>query len=227
MRQLTGLVLVGLIHMLPISALAGDLPYNSPEYRGWIKEMKSAERGPFSQIRWFCTDGTVLPPKPYACKDHGGGHQHGEWNERTLELRKQGYLVANLLAGMDPENFIDDPGFRNAFAQILIERFLVSADDGWILRHALFYRGAIQEEDEREAARQLLLTMASRPEWIGAGFPALRAGVRMLPHGSSSASIQLVRQLSASLSDQDDGFKPLRAKIHGSPGAEDAQSVRE
>jgi hypothetical protein len=49
----------------------------------------------------------------------------------------------------------------------------------------------------------------------------------MLPHGANSASIQKVRQVSASLSDQDDGFKPLRAKIHGSPGADDARSVRE
>ena len=49
----------------------------------------------------------------------------------------------------------------------------------------------------------------------------------MLPHGSNSASIQKVRQVSASLSDQDDGFKSLRAKIHGTPGAEDAASVRQ
>ena len=69
--------------------------------------------------------------------------------------------------------------------------------------------------------------MSSRDHWIGPGFPALRTGVRMLPHGSNSASIQKVRQVSASLSDQDNDFKPLRAKIHGSPGAEDADSVRE
>ncbi len=40
----------------------------------------------------------------------------------------------------------------------------------------------------------------------------------MLPHGKDSASVQKVRQMSASLSDRDDGFKPLRAKIHGAPG---------
>jgi len=73
----------------------------------------------------------------------------------------------------------------------------------------------------------LLMEMSSREYWIGPGFPALRAGVRILPHGEDSASIQKVRQVSASLSDQDDGFKPLRARIHGSPGAGDARSVRE
>ena len=226
MRKSFTPLLIGLLLTLPVSSFADETSVNTAEYQTWAGEMKAAERGPFSRIRWFCNDGAVLPPQSYACKDHGGGYQHGEWNKKTLEMRKQGYLVANLLAGMDAGQFIEEPDFGNAFAQILIERFLVGVDDGWILRRALFYRGAIQEEDERAAARNLLEEMASRPEWIGPGFPALRVGVRMLPHGANSASIQKVRQLSASLSDKDAGFKPLRAKIHGSPGAEDAQSVR-
>ncbi len=221
------LLLIGLINLLPVLTIAAENSETSSEYRAWIEEMERSERGPFSRLRWFCTDGTVLAPKAYACKDHGGGYQHGQWSDKTLELRGQGYLIANVLAGLDAGRFIDEAGFGNAFAQILIERFLVGADDGWILRRAQFYRGAIQEEDEREAARNLLVEMVSRPEWIGPGFPALRVGVRMLPHGVNSASIQKVRQLSASLSDKDVGFKPLRAKIHGAPEAADANSVRE
>ena len=231
MRQCLSLILVGLLQFVPLSLCASETVTENPakvlKYRGWVEEMQGLERGPFSRLRWFCNDGTVLPPRSYACKDHGGGFQHGEWSDKTLELRKQGYLVANILAGQDTNKLIDDPDFRNIFAQILIERFLVSADDGWILRRALFYRGAIQEEDERAAARGLLMEMSSRDQWVGPGFPALRSGVRMLPHGANSASIQKVRQLSASLSDQNDAFKPLRAKIHGSPGAEDAKSVRD
>ena len=227
MRQFMSLILVGLIQIVPASLSADESISDILEYRSWINEMEGLERGPFSHLRWFCNDGIVFPPKSYACKDHGGGYQHGEWSKKTLELREQGYLVANVLAGLDANSMVDDPGFRNLYAQILIERFLISADNGWIMRRALFYRGAIQEEDERAAARDLLLEMASREHWIGPGFPALRAGVRMLPHGSNSASIQKVRQVSASLSDQDAGFKPLRAKIHGTPGAEDAASVRE
>jgi hypothetical protein len=225
MRKTISLCLVGLLtlaHGTVGSAERGD----APNYRGWIEEMKEAERGPFSRIRWFCNDGTVLPPQAYACQPHGGGHQHGEWSEQTVELRRQGYLVANLLAGVDPEVFLADPKIHDAFAQMLIERYLVSADDGWILRRALFYRGAIQEEDEREGARALLTAMAANDEWIGPRFAALRAGVRLLPHGADSASIQKVRQMSASLSDRDEAFKPLRAKIHGAPGAEDAERVR-
>ena len=227
MRPCLSLILIGLFQMFPSSLPADESSTNISEYRSWIHEMQGLERGPFSRLRWFCNDGTVFPPRTYGCKDHGGGHQHGQLNEKTLELRQQGYLIANVLAGLDAGSMVDDPDFHKLYAQILIERFLIGADDGWIMRRALFYRGAIQEEDERAAARSLLLEMSSRDHWIGPGFPALRTGVRMLPHGSTNASIQKVRQVSASLSDQDPGFKPLRAKIHGTPGAEDAASVRQ
>ena len=231
MRRSLSPVFLGLLLLISPSLFASETANGTPaevqKYRGWVDEMAGQERGPFSRLRWYCNDGTVLPPKAYACNKHGGGYQHGEWSDKTRELRSEGYLVANVLAGLDAATWVDDPGFRKLYSQILIERFLVSTDDGWILRRALFYRGAIQEEDERAAARSLLMEMGSRDHWIGPAFPALRAGVRMLPHGANSASIQKVRQVSASLSDQDDGFKPLRAKIHGSPGADDASSVRE
>jgi hypothetical protein len=218
----TGLLLVVIAASAGLSAAEGD----ATTYRGWIEEMKSSPRGPFERIRWFCKDGTVLAPKAYACGPHGGGHQHGEWSERTKTLRADGYFVANLLAGVDPDALLADPQFADRYAQMLIERYLVSADNGWILREALFYRGAIQEEDEREGARELLTAMAAQPEWIGPRYAALRAGVRMLPHGKDTASVQKVRQMSASLSDRDAGFKPLRAKIHGAPDADDADQVR-
>ena len=230
MRWLLSFIVIGFFQSVsPVFASESALapPPELQTYRAWVDEMKTLHRGPFRRLRWFCNDGTVFPPKPYPCAERGGGHQHGQWNEKTLELRQQGYLVANILAGQNAAELADDPDFRNIYAQLLIERFLVSADDGWILRRALFYRGAIQEEDERAVARELLVELASREQWIGPNYAALRVGVRMLPHGSNSASIQKVRQVSASLSDRDDQFKPLRAKIHGSPGAEDAASVRD
>jgi len=226
MHHLFLICLASLLLPSTLAATVSEEPMDTAPYRASIERMKTLERGPFVRLRWFCNDGTVHPPRPYACGERSGGFQHGEWSSETIALREQGFLVANILAGMDVKAALDDPGFADLYAQILIERFLVSVDDGWILRRALFYRGAIQEEDERAAARELLIEMASRPYWIGPGFPALRAGARMLPHGTNSASIQTVRQVSASLSDKDPGFKALRAKIHGSPGAEDADAVR-
>jgi hypothetical protein len=209
--------------LLPSLALASD----ASTYRVWIEEMKEAPRGPFSRIRWFCNDGTVLPPKAYACSPHGGGVQHGEWSDRTRQLRADGYLVANLLAGIRPEEALSEPDFGNAYGQRLIERFLVSADNGWIFRRALFYRGAIQEEDERAGGRSLLLAMLADDHWVGPHFVALRTGVKLLPHGADNASAGRVRQLSADLSDDDPPFMPIRIKIHGAPDAGDAGRVRE
>jgi hypothetical protein len=202
---------------------AGD----NEQYREWIEDMKTQPRGPFKELRWFCKDGTVFPPKEFACRDHGGGHQHGVWNERTVTLRDADYLIANLLAGFDPEATMAQPGFLDFYNQLLIEKFLLEVDNGWILRKARFYRGAIQEEDERAGARALLVSLSAEPEWIGLRYPALRIGSRLLSHGQDTASVQKVRQVSASLSDLDPDFKTLRGKIHGAPEASDAERVRD
>ena len=199
---------------------------DTQRYQSWLQQMREQPRGPFSRIRWFCNDGTVLPPKAYACQPHGGGFQHGEWNAQTLELREQGFLVANLLAGVQSGPWLDQRDFDNAYGQLLIERFLVAVDNGWILRRALFYRGAIQEEDERAGARSLMLEMLSRQDWIGPHYLSLRTGIKLLPHGVDTASAGKVRQLSAALSDDDPGFMPIRIKIHGAPDASDAAKVR-
>ena len=232
MRQSLPGLLVALLLLLITSAttvLASTTAVTSapaPEYRQWIVDMKTAERGPFERIRWFCNDGRILPPKAYACGE-ASGYQHGEWSARTKELRGQGYKIANLLAGIDAQVQIAQPDFNDSYNQRLIEKYLIAADDGWILRRAMFYRGAIQEEDEATGGRDLLVAMSAQPEWIGYRYPALRIGVRLLPHGKETASVQKVRQLSASLSDQDAGFKSLRGKIHGTPDAGDAQRVRD
>jgi len=197
------------------------------KYRQWIIGMKTAERGPFSRLRWFCKDGVVLPPQPYGCAEHEGGYQHGEWSEKTRELRAKGYHIANILAGIDAAAFTAQPDFLDIYNQLLIERFLVSVDNGWILRRALFYRGAIQDEDERAGGRDLLDVLSGNPEWLTLRYPALRIGASLIPHGKDSASVQRVRQLSASLSDEDPGFITLRGKVHGTPDAGDAQRVRD
>jgi hypothetical protein len=195
--------------------------------RAWIVQMKSAARGPFVAIKWFCKDGRVLPPKDYDCAKKGEGWQHGDWSERTKQLRAQGYEIANVLAGIDATAAVASADFPDRYAQLLVEKFLVATDDGWIFRKARYYRGAIQEEDEREAARSLLAAMAARDDWIGWRYSALRAGVRLLPHGRDTASAQKVRNMAAALSDRDPGFEALRVKIHGSPEAADAKSVRD
>ncbi|MEH6517525.1 MAG: PEP/pyruvate-binding domain-containing protein [Halioglobus sp.] len=192
-----------------------------------ITTLKTSPRGPFSQVRWFCNDGEILPPRPYACREHGGGFQHGQWSEKTEQLRGEGYLIANLLAGISPTEYRDRSDFNDQFAQLLIEKFLMGIDQGWIFRRALYYRGAIQDEDERAGGRSLLLSLVGDRQWLGPRYVALRTAVALLPHGVGSPSISRVRQWSASLATEDPDFLPLRIKIHGTPAASDAESVRE
>ncbi len=119
-------VFIGCCLCLAASGFPGQSD-NSPEYRQWIEAMKTRPRGPFKELRWFCNDGTVLPPKEYACVDHGGGYQHGAWSENTLTLREHGYKIANLLAGYDPEVELKQADFLDAYNQLLIEKYLVAA----------------------------------------------------------------------------------------------------
>jgi len=89
-------VVILLMLLTPLPVVSSDL-HSRETLRQWITEMKTSSRGPFARIRWFCNDGSVLPPKAYACKDHNGGVQHGEWTDRVKRLRAGGYYIANIL----------------------------------------------------------------------------------------------------------------------------------
>lgn len=225
-KILTGLVLF-LFFTQAICAETGAPSPPQKQYRIWIEEMKKAPRGPFLRIRWFCNDGSVLPPESYACVEHGGGHQHGEWSDQTKKLRAAGYYIANFMADIDPTAFLALEDHDTRFKHFLMEQFLLAQDKGWILRRARYYRGAFQEEDERRGARGLLQALSGEPGWSQQRFVLLRMGVQLLPHGADTATVQNIRQISAALSDRDPKFTPLRNRIHGRLEPEHAKQVRE
>jgi hypothetical protein len=196
--------------------------------RAWIQEMEESPRGPFRVVRWFCNDGTVHPARPYPCGDRGGGVQHGEWEARVVRMREGGYAIANVLASLPVERFTGRAPDTGALAQLLIERFLVRIDDGWIFRGARSYRGALQVEDEEAGARRLALAMLADPFWRSAArFAAMREAVRELPLQPDDASAARVRHLALQIAESDRAFTPLRSKIHNLPDAGDAQRVRD
>ena len=214
-----------LLVSIPLPQVSAELPPRET-LRQWIADMKTSSRGPFRRIRWFCNDGSILPPKPYACKDHDGGVQHGEWTDRVKHLRAGGYYIANILASLDLSLITDTQGHSDLYNQILIEKFLIAADDGWIFRKARYYRGAVQAENETAMARDLLLGLAAKDVWNSRGFIPLRIGANLLDHGVETASVAKVRQQSLALSEKDKGFLSLRVKMHNQPDQEDAQRVR-
>lgn len=194
------------------------------EMASWVAWMKKTPKGPFDGIFWYCQDGAVLPPEPYACSTRGGGIQHGRLSKRAQALRAAGFLVGNVLAATDPEALTDAPG-REELKAILLERYLVAADNGWILRRARYYRGAFQAENEMAAA-EAILTALSRRIRGEQDFLLLRQAALLLPLPRNGATVTRAHELSSSLATLDDGFAGLRNKIHGQPDAADAERVR-
>jgi len=168
----------------------------------------------------------VLPPKAGACVAHGGGIQHGQWNEQARLLREAGYYIGNVLAAEDTKALINKSGQRKQLKQILLERYLISADDGWIFRGARYYRGALQVEGELTGARRLLIALSKSQQNQSRDFLLLRTAAKLLPHGAASVDVARVRQLSTRLGEQDAEFNKLRSKIHSLPDAGDAARVR-
>jgi hypothetical protein len=223
--QPLALILISFL-LIPGLAIAQDNPPDAKTLHRWVQAMKKSPRGPFEHIRWFCNDGTIQLPQEYACKERGGGVQHGEWTQRVRTMRAQGYHVANIFADIQAQDFIADPQHETILKQMLLEQFLIEADDGWILRRARYYRGALQAEDEANSGRALLLELASDPGWRNNRFILLREAVRFIPHGHRGAPITEMRQLSRTLAEKDSHFEPLRIKLHVKPEASDAQRVR-
>ncbi|WP_372592051.1 PEP/pyruvate-binding domain-containing protein [Guyparkeria sp.] len=228
-RRFLAAVTIGLlltVHGVHADSIAPSPP-DPAQMRAWVDDMKDAPRGPFKRIRWFCEDGTILPPEPYACRPHGGGVQHGEWSDRTVAIREQGFLIATLLADLDATDHVGDDPHLDELRQVLLERFLIRFDDGWIFRKARYYRGAIQIEDEQRKAREILLAMVNDPDWLRSErYLLLREAVRLLPVNGDEPAATRVRELSTRIAEEDPGFQDLRVKIHGMPDAGDAQRVR-
>jgi phosphohistidine swiveling domain-containing protein len=213
--------------LIPGLALAQDDPPDAQTMHRWVQAMKKAPRGPFKHIRWFCNDGTIQLPQEYACKERGGGVQHGEWTDRVKILRANAYFIANVFADVRVQEFLQDPRHLDIIKQMILEKFLIEANDGWILRRARYYRGALQTEDETRAGRELLLALVAEPDWRQNRFLVLREAMRFVPHGRQGAPITEMRQLSRTIAENDPDFETLRIKLHVHPELSDAQEVKD
>jgi hypothetical protein len=123
--------------------------------------------------------------------------------------------------------FLQDTRQLDIVKQMVLEQFLIEADDGWIFRRARYYRGALQTEDETRAGRELLLALVSDPDWRENQFMVLREAVRFIPHGREGAPITEMRQLSRTIAESDPDFETLRIKLHVHPEFADARQVQD
>ena len=197
------------------------------EARQLVAAMRASDRGPYSRLRWYCKDGTVHPPTPYACAERGGGRQHGEYSTERQRLADLGWSVGTIVAALEWDELWDETRRHQRLRELPLERYLVEVDDGWVLQRARYYRGRVQIEDEERAGRDLLIKLLSSPAWVQRNFLLAREAVRTLPHNSGSDRTRAVRRLSQELSEKDASFERLRVKIHTAPGIEDLRATRD
>ena len=126
--------------------------------------MKEQPRGPFSGIKWFCQRRPRAGAQGLRLRRQGPGLAARRVERQDAPDARPGLPGRQRCwPGSMSTRRWPTPGFADAYAQWLVEKFLIAADDGWILRKAQYYRGAVQEEDERETARRLLIGMAGQP----------------------------------------------------------------
>ena len=193
--------------------------------RKLLEDAKINPKGPYLQIRWFCKDGTVQPPAGTPCKSRGGGIQYAELTPASKAIAPWNLDIGTVLASLDFAKFFDAKRDHWLPRELVLEKYLVEADRGWIYRRAASYRGARQVEDEEKTGRQLLTQMLSDPDWVSRNYFLVNQLVAAIPHGVPDSAVLKTRTLAGSIADRNTAFQTIRAKIHSQPGPEDLAAV--
>jgi hypothetical protein len=197
------------------------------EAKSIISEMIKIERGPYSQIRWFCNNGVVLPPKAYACKDQGGGHQHAQYSSQRQRLAELGWNVGTIFTPMSWDELWDEDNRHQRLRELALERYMTDIDNGWVLQRAKHYRGRIQLEDEEEAGNRLLLQLLEDSDWVRQNYLLTKEAIKVIPHNYKVDLTRSIRRISQEIAEKDNRFQKLRVEIHTSPSPSTVTRVRE
>lgn len=189
-----------------------------------VAAFKADPRGPFQGIRWFCPDGSVRPANsPCGVV---GGRQHGLIRDEVAQWRREHRVyLAQVLVAADPDSFWDANNDNARVKQYLIEKYLQAIDDGWIMRKAQYYRGALQAEGEERWGEQFLAELLKRDEVVQRQFFFARQLVRSMPQQAKVGHTERIRLLAKNASDLAPSFVDLKNKIHSQPDGQDRQRV--
>jgi len=190
-----------------------------------VDAYKKDPLGPYQTLRWFCPDGSTLLPQQRCPTPGGIQHAVPKDAVRALAVRQHVFL-GQILAGTPNEEFLDEANRFSRPMQYQLERYLRAVDDGWIMRKAYAFRGAVQAEDEEAWSPRFLEWLVARDDLLATRFFFVRQLARDLPRTDSVARASLIRGLAASIADEVPAFMPLRLKIHGQPEPSDLDRVR-
>ena len=192
-----------------------------------INSYKKDPRGPYNRIKWFCDDGTEREPKD-PCPDKIGGIQHADYKTSLLDLRNHNHLFfGDILAAESVTSFLDKSHNFSHLKQYQLNIYLFSVDDGWVLRRAQYYRGAIQSEDEEEWGIDFYNWLLWSDARIDANYFLIRESVKDIPHKSETQEGAIIRTLSKTIGDNYSRFMDIRTKIHNQPEKANIQLVEE
>jgi hypothetical protein len=218
------IISIYLLLQLVSSALLAQ-PLSNDEIKKRISSYKVDARGPFKEIRWFCPDGTIIPPQE-RCPMPGGVQRANLKDEvKSLGVTNHLYLGQILSTTPYPE-FWDAAYYNSRLKQYNIEKYLQGVDDGWILRKAQYYRGAFQVEDEEQWGVNFFNWLLVQNEVSEKQFFLVRQAAKDIPHQGDDNLKQNIRMNSKLISDSYAPFLNLRVKIHGQPDATDLDKVK-
>ena len=190
-----------------------------------VETLKKDPKGPYQQILWYCPDGSTVFPQQ-RCPEPGGV-QHAKYKDEIVKLAKTNHIfLGQILASTPNQDFWDKENENSRIKQYLLEKYLQSIDNGWVLRRAQFYRGAIQAEDEANWGIQFFNWLLADDEAIKSQFYLIREAVRTIPHMQETRGLQNIRSLSLLLSAAYPDFMDIRVKIHGQPDQSDVERVK-
>ena len=206
---------------------APPTPEQAVQVRDAISAVKADERGPYQRIRWYCADGTVHAPPNSPCRERGGGVQHAQHSRAAQRLAQLDFHVGTILQATTYDDFEDAANAGYRLREMVLERYLFSVDDGWVMRRARYYRGALQIENEERSGRELLARRFSDAGWLRSNFLLATRLTAALPHGGVGAerTVDRIRNTALEISNVDSGFMRLRIKIHSIPSKDDVGAV--
>ncbi len=200
-------------------------PTATPDLKQLVTTLKEDPRGPYRSIRWFCPDGTILPPKERCPQP--GGIQHAQLKDVVKQIQQEhGIYLGQILAGTNFPDFLDAGHQNSRLKQYQLANYLQAVDDGWIMRRARFYRGAVQAEDEESWGIAFLNWLLAKDDLLDAQFSLCRQICKDIPHAAHEDRATRIRALAKSIADSLQAFMNIRVKIHGKPDATDLHRVR-
>ena len=192
-----------------------------------IQTSKNDVRGPYKDIRWFCTDGSVRQPKDPCPENIGPGVQHARYKDAVVNLGKTNHIyLGQILAYTNKDEFWDAEHNHSRLKQYQLDKYLRTVDNGWVNQKGQFYRGSIQSEDEEAWGIDFYKWLLSKDNLIDENFFLIRQSLKDIPHSGDDNVAQLMRSQSKVISDVIPEFMDLRVKIHSLPEASDIEKVK-